>query len=102
MQTMASQPEDISDFVSQKYEAGFYTDIEQDSVPPGLDPGVIEFISKKKGEPQWMLDWRLKAYERWLKMTEPTWAHVHYPPIDLQAISFFGAKVSRKRPEKPR
>ena len=97
---MASQPEDISDFVSQKYEAGFYTDIEQDSVPPGLDPGVIEFISKKKGEPQWMLDWRLKAYERWLKMTEPTWAHVHYPPIDLQAISYFSAPKSQENTPK--
>ena len=97
---MASQPEDISDFVSQKYEAGFYTDIEQDSVPPGLDPGVIEFISKKKGEPQWMLDWRLKAYERWLKMTEPTWAHVHYPPIDLQAISYFSAPKSQENAPK--
>ncbi len=97
---MASQPEDISDFVSQKYEAGFYTDIEQDSVPPGLDPGVIEFISKKKGEPQWMLDWRLKAYDRWLKMTEPTWAHVHYPPIDLQAISYFSAPKSQENAPK--
>lgn len=97
---MASQPEDISDFVSQKYEAGFYTDIEQDSVPPGLDAGVIEFISKKKGEPQWMLDWRLKAYERWLKMTEPTWAHVHYPPIDLQAISYFSAPKSQENAPK--
>ena len=97
---MASQPEDINDFVSQKYEAGFYTDIEQDSVPPGLDPGVIEFISKKKCEPQWMLDWRLKAYERWLKMTEPTWAHVHYPPIDLQAISYFSAPKSQENTPK--
>ena len=58
---MASTPRDIDDFVDQKYEAGFYTDIEQDSVPPGLDRDVIAFISRKKGEPQWMLDWRLKA-----------------------------------------
>ena len=92
---MASQPQDINDFVSAKYEAGFYTDIEQDSVPPGLDPKVIEFISKKKGEPQWMLDWRLKAYARWTTMTEPKWAHVHYPPIDLQAISYFSAPKSQ-------
>jgi Fe-S cluster assembly protein SufB len=92
---MASQPQDINDFVSDKYEAGFYTDIEQDSVAPGLNPGVIEFISKKKGEPQWMLDWRLKAYERWTKMAEPNWAHVHYPPIDLQAISYYSAPKSQ-------
>ena len=97
---MASQPQDINDFVSQKYEAGFYTDIEQDSVPPGLDRGVIEFISKKKGEPQWMLDWRLKAYERWKKMAEPTWAHVHYPQIDLQAISYFSAPKSQENAPK--
>ena len=97
---MASQPQDINDFVTQKYEAGFYTDIEQDSVPPGLDPGVIEFISKKKGEPQWMLDWRLKAYERWTKMVEPKWAHVHYPPIDLQAISYYSAPKSQENAPK--
>ena len=97
---MASQPQDINQFVSAKYEAGFYTDIEQDSVPPGLDPGVIEFISKKKGEPQWMLDWRLKAYERWLKMVEPKWAHVHYPPIDLQAISYYSAPKSQENAPK--
>jgi Fe-S cluster assembly protein SufB len=93
---MASQPQEIDEFVAQKYEAGFYTDIEQDSVPPGLDPGVIEFISKKKGEPQWMLDWRLKAYERWLKMDEPNWAHVNYAPIDLQAISYLSAPKSQE------
>ncbi|MFT4583765.1 MAG: Fe-S cluster assembly protein SufB [Gammaproteobacteria bacterium] len=93
---MASQPQDINDFITQKYEAGFYTDIEQDSVPPGLDPGVIEFISKKKSEPQWMLDWRLKAYERWTKMAEPKWAHVKYPPIDLQAISYYSAPKSQE------
>lgn len=97
---MASQPQDINDFVSAKYEAGFYTDIEQDSVPPGLDPKVIEFISKKKGEPQWMLDWRLKAYARWTTMTEPKWAHVHYPPIDLQAISYFSAPKSQENAPK--
>jgi Fe-S cluster assembly protein SufB len=97
---MASQPQEIDEFVAQKYEAGFYTDIEQDSVPPGLDPGVIEFISKKKGEPQWMLDWRLKAYERWLKMDEPNWAHVNYAPIDLQAISYFSAPKSQENAPK--
>jgi Fe-S cluster assembly protein SufB len=59
---MSSQPQEIEDFVKRRYEAGFYTDIEQDSVPPGLDAGVIEFISKKKREPQWMLEWRLKAF----------------------------------------
>ena len=97
---MASQPQDISEFVARKYEAGFYTDIEQDSVPPGLDEDVIKFISQKKGEPQWMLDWRLKAYARWLKMTEPRWAHVNYPPIDLQAISYYSAPKSQENAPK--
>ena len=97
---MANLPQDIDDFVEQKYEAGFYTDIEQDNVPPGLDPGVIEVISHKKGEPQWMLDWRLKAYERWMKMTEPKWANVHYPPIDLKAISYYSAPKSQENAPK--
>jgi len=92
---MSSQPQEIDDFVKRTYDAGFYTDIEQDSVPPGLDAGVIEFISKKKREPQWMLEWRLKAFERFQKMTEPDWAHVHYPPIDLQAISYYSAPKSQ-------
>lgn len=92
---MSSQPQEIDDFVKRTYDAGFYTDIEQDSVPPGLDAAVIEFISKKKREPQWMLEWRLKAFERFQKMTEPDWAHVHYPPIDLQAISYYSAPKSQ-------
>lgn len=97
---MASQPQEIDDFVKQKYDAGFYTDIEQDSVAPGLNASVIEFISKKKGEPQWMLDWRLKAFERWQKMSEPKWAHVNYPPIDLQAISYYSAPKSQENAPK--
>jgi Fe-S cluster assembly protein SufB len=96
---MASNPQDISqqtidNYVNSEYEAGFYTDIEQDSVPPGLDKDVIRFISAKKNEPEWMLEWRLKAYDRWLKMAEPKWAHVDYPPIDFQAISYFSAPKS--------
>jgi Fe-S cluster assembly protein SufB len=97
---MASRPHDIDDFVKQRYEAGFYTDIEQDRVPPGLDPGVIALISGKKGEPEWMLEWRLKAYERWTKMNEPSWAHVHYPPIDFQAISYYSAPKSQENAPK--
>ncbi|TDJ64628.1 MAG: Fe-S cluster assembly protein SufB [Proteobacteria bacterium] len=97
---MASQPQELNDFVTGKYTAGFYTDIEQDSLEPGLDPGVVEFISKKKNEPQWMLDWRLKAYARWTKMSEPKWAHVHYPPIDLQSISYYSAPKSQENAPK--
>lgn len=76
------------------YEAGFITQIESDTVPPGLDENVIRFISAKKDEPAYMLEWRLQAYRRWLEMEEPLWAHVHYPKINYQAISYFSAPKS--------
>src|ERR1700748_595258 len=77
--------------VSAKYRHGFVTDIESDSLPPGLDEGVVAAISKKKNEPQFLLDWRLKAFRHWKTMQEPTWAHVHYKPIDYQDISYYSA-----------
>ncbi|MCE8014495.1 Fe-S cluster assembly protein SufB [Halomonas sp. MCCC 1A17488] len=91
---MASQ--EMEQLVRREYKEGFVTDIESDTVPPGLDESVIAFISNKKGEPEWMLEWRLKAYHQWLKMTSPSWAHLEYPPIDYQAISYYSAP---KRPE---
>ncbi|WP_111414694.1 Fe-S cluster assembly protein SufB [Billgrantia lactosivorans] len=91
---MASQ--EMEQLVRREYKEGFVTDIESDTVPPGLDESVIAFISNKKGEPEWMLEWRLKAYHQWLKMTPPSWAHLEYPPIDYQAISYYSAP---KRPE---
>ncbi|MDR5894032.1 Fe-S cluster assembly protein SufB [Halomonas mongoliensis] len=91
---MASQ--EMEQLVRREYKEGFVTDIESDTLPPGLDEGTIAFISKKKGEPEWMLEWRLEAYRKWLKMTPPSWAHLDYPPIDYQAISYFSAP---KRPE---
>ena len=93
---MSSQPQEIEDLVKRNYDAGFYTDIEQVRVPPGLDTGVIELISRKKNEPQWLLDWRLQAYARWREMTPPTWAHVKHPPIDFQAISYYAAPKSQE------
>ncbi|ATJ81973.1 Fe-S cluster assembly protein SufB [Halomonas beimenensis] len=86
---MASQ--EMEQLVRREYKEGFVTDIESDTVPPGLDESTIAFISKKKGEPEWMLEWRLKAYHQWLKMTPPSWAHLDYPPIDYQAISYYSA-----------
>jgi Fe-S cluster assembly protein SufB len=84
---------------TQEYQYGFHTDIEADSVPPGLDEDVIALISSKKGEPQWMLDWRLKSYRHWLTMTEPTWQNVHYPPIDYRAIVYYSApRQAKNRP----
>ena len=98
---MASNAEDvnaqeINDLVTRQYDAGFYTDIETDSAPPGLNEDIIRLISSKKDEPEWMLEWRLKAFARWREMREPTWAHVHYPPIDFQAISYYAAPKSDK------
>ncbi|MBE0488047.1 MAG: Fe-S cluster assembly protein SufB [Halomonas sp.] len=95
---MASQ--EMEELVRREYKEGFVTDIESDTVPPGLDESTIEFISMKKGEPAWMLEWRLKAYHQWLKMTPPSWAHLDYPPIDYQAISYFSApKRDEDRPQ---
>lgn len=91
---MASQ--EMEQLVRREYKEGFVTDIESETVPPGLDESVIAFISNKKGEPEWMLEWRLKAYHQWLKMKEPSWAHLDYPPINYQAISYYSAP---KRPE---
>ncbi len=81
----------LEDFTSQEYKYGFYTDVETESTPPGLDEGTIVTISKKKNEPQWMLEWRLKAYRRFLKMKEPHWAFVEYPPVDYQSIIYYSA-----------
>ncbi|OLO07714.1 Fe-S cluster assembly protein SufB [Salinicola sp. MH3R3-1] len=88
--------EEMEQLVRREYKQGFVTDIESDTVPPGLDESTIAFISQKKGEPEWMLEWRLEAYHQWLKMTPPSWAHLEYPPIDYQAISYFSAP---KKPE---
>jgi Fe-S cluster assembly protein SufB len=88
----------ILDEVTQsEYKYGFYTDIEMDQAPKGLNEDIIRFISAKKNEPQFMLDFRLKAYRYWLTMKEPRWAHVHYPPIDFQDIIYYSAP--RKKPQ---
>ena len=88
---MSAQSKEITEFVRTRYEHGFVTDIEQELVPPGLDEDVVRLISKKKGEPEFLTQWRLKAYRHWTTMDEPLWAHVHYPPIDYQSISYFAA-----------
>ncbi len=89
-----SEPNAIDQAVAQPYRHGFVTDIESDSLPPGLDHEVVRAISRKKGEPQFLTDWRLKAFDRWLKMREPKWARVHHVPIDYQAISYYSAPKS--------
>ncbi len=92
---MSTQPKDVEALVGKAYSAGFYTDIESDTIPPGLDESVIRHISRKKNEPQFLLDWRLKAYEHWLEMQEPRWAHVHHAPIDYRGISYYSAPKSK-------
>ncbi len=84
----------IQDFTNQEYKYGFVTDIESDSAPPGLNEDIIRFISAKKSEPSFMLDWRLKSYRHWLTMKEPQWHNVHYPPIDYQSIVYYSAPKS--------
>ena len=84
----------------EKY--GFVTDIEQDIAPKGLNEDIIRLISSKKNEPAWMLEFRLKAFARWQKMTEPDWAHVSYPPIDFQAISYYSAPKQKGEEDGPK
>ncbi len=92
--------EQIEQALSRKYEAGFYSEIEAETFENGLDESVIRRLSEMKNEPEWMLEWRLKAYRAWLEMEEPDWAHVHYPKIDFQSISYYSAPKSMK--DKPK
>ena len=91
---MSASTEQIDDILKKGYDAGFITDIEQEYAPPGLSEEIVAFISKKKEEPEWLLEWRLKAYRRWLEMEEPTWAKVSYPKINYQDICYYAAPKS--------
>lgn len=86
--------EEINQYIKSEYEAGFVTDIESDTLPPGLNEDVIRFISGKKNEPEWLLEWRLKAFAAWQEMQEPNWAHVTYPKPDFQALSYYSSPKS--------
>ncbi|WP_396587543.1 Fe-S cluster assembly protein SufB [Bermanella sp. R86510] len=88
--------EEINQHIKSEYEAGFITDIESDTLPPGLNEEVVRFISAKKGEPEWLLEWRLKAFAAWQEMSEPNWAHVTYPKPEFQSISYFSSPKSMK------
>ncbi len=88
---MTSTAEQMDELVARGYEHGFVTDIETEVIPPGLNEDVIRFISQRKGEPVWVLEYRLKAYRHWLTMARPRWSSVHHPEIDFQAISYFAA-----------
>jgi Fe-S cluster assembly protein SufB len=86
--------EQVEQLIKKEYAAGFHTAIDSETLPPGLNEDVIRFISAKKNEPEWLLEWRLKAYHAWLEMTEPEWAHVKYDDIDFQAVSYYSAPKS--------
>jgi Fe-S cluster assembly protein SufB len=87
----------LQSLVNQPYKHGFVTDIESDIAPKGLNEEIIRLISTKKNEPEWLLSFRLKAYEKWLTMTEPDWQNVHYPKIDFQSISYYSAPKPKKK-----
>ena len=93
---MPTPQSEIEILANREYKYGFVTEVETDSVPPGLNEEIIRMISAKKRESEWMLHWRLKAYRHWLTMREPTWANVHYPPIDYQAITYYSAPKSQE------
>ena len=97
---MPTTDAEIAELASQEYKWGFVTDIDSESAPPGLNEDIIRFISAKKDEPDWMLQWRLKAYRHWLTMEEPHhWARVKYPPIDYQNTIYYSAPKQKKSPK---
>jgi Fe-S cluster assembly protein SufB len=96
---MKTETRSVEELASREYKYGFVTDIESDAVAAGLSEDVIRLISAKKGEPPFLLAWRLEAYRHWLTMKEPTWANVHYPPIDYQAMVYYSAPKSQSRPK---
>src|SRR5215212_113077 len=92
---MPTAETEIEELANREYKWGFVTDIEADTAPPGLNEEIVRFISHKKNEPQWLLDWRLKAYRHWLTMKEPNWAKAEYPPIDYQGIRYYSAPKAK-------
>ena len=93
---MAANTHEVEALIGKEYAAGFYTDLEADTLPPGLNEEVIRLISSKKNEPEWLCEWRLSAYRHWLTQKEPRWATVVHPPIDYQGISYYSAPKTNK------
>src|SRR5262249_55348725 len=93
---MRQPAESVDALANREYKYGFVTPIESDTTPPGLNEDIIRLISSKKNEPDFLLEWRLKAYRHWLTLEEPKWANVHYPPIDYQAIVYYAAPKTVK------
>ena len=93
---MSTDTSTLESFTSQEYRWGFTTDIESETVPPGLSEETIRFISAKKEEPEFLLEWRLKAFRKWQEMQEPHWAFLNYPAIDYQDIAYYSAPKQQK------
>ena len=89
----------VRQVAEQKYEFGFTTDVHTEIIEKGLNEDIVRLISAKKGEPDWMLDFRLKAFRYWKEQQEPKWGHVHVPPIDYQAISYYADPMAKRRRE---
>ncbi len=96
---MATSTDSIEQLANQDYKYGFVTDIDAEAVPPGLNDDIIRIISAKKGEPEWLLDWRLKAFRVWQTMAEPKWHNVHFPPVDFQDIIYYSAPKQKPKLE---
>jgi len=96
---MSTETNEIEELANREYKYGFVTDIESESAPRGLNEDIIRFIATKKNEPEWLVEWRLKAYRHWLTMEEPTWPNVHYAKIDYQDMIYFSAPKQKDRPK---
>ena len=94
---MSDEMKVVEDLTKSEYKWGFITDIDADEAPKGLNEDIVRFISAKKNEPEWMTEWRLKSFRKWLEMTEPQWPNVDYPPVDFQDIKYYSAP--KKKPE---
>ena len=96
---MATSTDSIEQLANQDYKYGFVTEIDAEAVPAGLNEEIIRIISDKKGEPDWLLEWRLKAFRFWQTMAEPKWHNVHFPPVDFQNIIYYSAPKQKPKLE---
>ena len=94
---MSTSTDTIEQLATQDYKYGFVTDIEMDAIPRGLSEDVVRLISERKQEPEWMLEWRLRAFRAWREMQEPRWPNVTYPPINYQDIIYYAAPKPKKQ-----
>ena len=99
---MSTSTETIEQLATREYKYGFFTDVEADTIPKGLNEDVVRLISGKKGEPEWLLEWRLKAFRLWQTMKEPNWQNIKYEPINYQDIVYYSAPKKKKVAEQPR